>query len=64
MDDDEGVAFEGETIKPLVERVRCPRALFRGPGRGMNWRGASHSCACGRPAAAPPRSADLSLPLS
>ena len=24
MDDDEGVAFEGETIKPLVERVRCP----------------------------------------
>ena len=36
MDDDEGVAFEGETIKPLVERVRCPRALFRGPGRGMH----------------------------
>ena len=34
MDDDEGVAFEGETIKPLVERVRCPRALFRGPAQG------------------------------
>ena len=26
MDDDEGVAFEGETIKPLVERVRAAPA--------------------------------------